>query len=116
MLKEKTDPYYRPAAERDNTDGKSAWLDHLHFPNAFLLTTPVEVQQSLPPTAPSDQWVNILAVHLASESAFIDYMKNPGDLSDVIISNQWLASVYLPGRTTYWPAFKVSLRHFSSSL
>jgi hypothetical protein len=64
--------------------------------------------QNLPATAPSDEWLEILAVHLASESAFIDYMKNPGELADVIIPLQWLATVYLPGRTVHYPLFKVS--------
>jgi hypothetical protein len=75
----------------------------------FGLTIFTETSQNLPNTAPSDEWVEKLAVHLASESAFIDYMKNPGEPDDLIIPTLWLATVYLPGRTTHYELFRVSM-------
>lgn len=61
----------------------------------------------MPTSVPNNEW---LAVHLASESAFLEYMKNPGDAADIIIPQQWLATVYLPGRTHFYNGFRVCVR------
>jgi hypothetical protein len=63
----------------------------------------------MPASIPTDEWVEKLAVHLASEGAFLEYMKNPGDPADVVVPLPWLAMVYLPGRTRFYITFHVSV-------
>jgi len=66
----------------------------------------------MPAKAPTSEWIEKLAVHLASEEAFIDYMKNPGDPADIIIPQPWLATIYLPGRTHFYNEFPVCIHEF----
>jgi hypothetical protein len=66
----------------------------------------------MPASVPNDEWIEKLAVHLASEGAFLEYMKNPGDPADVIIPLPWLAMVYLPGRTHFYDGFRVCIHMY----
>jgi len=66
----------------------------------------------MPTTVPHDEWIEKLAVHLASEGAFLEYMKNPGDPADIIIPLPWLAMVYLPGRTHHYDGFRVCIHGY----
>jgi hypothetical protein len=66
----------------------------------------------MPASVPHDAWVEKLAIHLASEGAFIEYMKNPGHPADIIIPLQWLAMVYLPGRTHFYDGFYVCVHRY----
>ena len=43
-------------------------------------------------------WVDILAVHLASEPKFMTFMQTKQPLEHVSMNKEWLASVYVPGR------------------
>ncbi|KAM0719967.1 hypothetical protein Q7P37_004102 [Cladosporium fusiforme] len=81
LLREKTDKFVDPARERDKNLKDSG---------------------DMPKKVPSAEWVEKLAVHLASEGAFIEYMKNPGDLGDLIVPQIWLSTVYLPGRFHFY--------------
>jgi hypothetical protein len=64
---------------------------------------------NMPSNMPTSEWIEKLAVHLASEEAFINYMQNPGDPADVIVPLTWLATIYLPGRTHFYTAFPVRI-------
>lgn len=49
----------------------------------------------------SDEWIKILAVHLAAEPDFAKWMQNPQTVESILLRKEWLAAVYLPGRSKY---------------
>lgn len=53
-------------------------------------------------------WVQIIAVHLASEPKFIAFMGNPQPLEFVLVDQEWLVAIYLPGRTKKYDDSAVS--------
>lgn len=54
-----------------------------------------------------------IAVHLASEPKFIAFMGNPQPLDFVLVDQEWLLSIYLPGRTKKYDDSAVGASHSS---
>ncbi|KAI7334817.1 hypothetical protein KC315_g3580 [Hortaea werneckii] len=45
------------------------------------------------------KWTKIIAVHLAAEPAFAQWMRNPQELESILLTKDWLGAVFLPGRS-----------------